>query len=449
MPSSDPHRQRDFDTSKLRTPRDVAGGGLLDRRLFLQRSVLLSAAAGPAIASGEIAEPWMRQPGRAFTNYGQPSPHESEVIRWISANAIVPGNGISWCPLQDLDGTITPNGLHYERHHNGVPDINPTMHKFVIHGHVDRALSFDIDTLLRYPRESRICIIECGGNSNAGWRRKPVQTAAGYAHGLVSCSEWTGVPVRLLLHEAGLRDAADWVIAEGADAFGMTISIPLAKLLDDALLALFQNGERIRPEQGYPLRLVAPGFEGVTNVKWLRTLRVSKQPVMARNETSRYTELQPSGKARMFTFTMGVKSLITHPSYGFHLPEPGFYEISGLAWSGSGRITRVEVSADGGASWADAALNAPVLPQSFTRFRIPWRWDGQPLVIQSRATDETGTVQPMRASLLAAHGRHGYFHYNAIVSWAINEQGYIKHVYVDDESTDGDDADPFNDEWDF
>ncbi len=431
----------------------VAGNGLLDRRVFLA-TVLAAGTATvtepvpAAAATTTESEPWRHMPGAPMRNYGQPSTHERDVIRWVSATPGAPTNGVSWCPLQDLDGIITPNGLHYERHHNGVPAIDPAVHRLVIHGAVERALTFSIDALLRYPRESRLCAIECGGNSNAGWRRKPIQTAVGYFHGLVSCSEWTGVPLRLLLREVGVTADAAWAVAEGADAFGMTVSVPLAKLREDALLALFQNGERIRPEQGYPLRLVVPGYEGVLNVKWLRTLKISREPVMARNETSRYTELQPSGRARMFTFTMAVKSVITAPSAGMRLDGAGYYEISGLAWSGRGRIARVEVSADGGETWAEAALNEPVLPYCFTRFRIPWQWNGRAAVLQSRATDETGEVQPTRATLLATRGRHGYFHYNAIVSWAVAPGGAIEHTYVDADP-DSDADDPFDDDWDF
>lgn len=427
----------------------VAGNGLLDRRLFLGAAFAAGAASivRPALAASD-AEPWRHAPGNGFSNYGQPSPHERDVIRWVSTTSGAPTNGISWCPLQDLDGIITPNGLHYERHHNGVPAIDPAVHRLVIHGEVQHALTFSVDALLRYPRESRICVIECGGNSNAGWRRRPIQTAVGYFHGLVSCSEWTGVPLRLLLAEAGAKPDAAWAIAEGADAFGMSVSVPLAKLRDDALLALFQNGERIRPEQGYPVRLVVPGFEDVLNVKWLRTLKIANQPVMARNETSRYTELQSSGKARMFTFAMAVKSVITAPSAGMRLEAPGYYEISGLAWSGHGSIRRVEVSADGGETWAEAVLNEPVLPRCFTRFRIPWQWDGRAAVLQSRALDETGAVQPSRAALLAARGRHGYFHYNAIVSWAVDPDGGVEHTYVD-AAADTAASDPFEDDWDF
>ncbi len=416
-------------------PRPVAGNGLLDRRLFLtSAAAFASASALPGTSHAEVRaalEAWQKVPGLPFSNYGRVSPHERQVIRWIVANDLVPGNGISWSPLHELDGTITPNGLHYERHHNGIPEIDPAAHKVRVFGAVRRALEFDLAALLRYPRHSTLCFIECGGNSNAGWRSNPVQVAAGYFHGLVSCSEWTGVPLRYLLKEAGLESGARWLIAEGADAFSMTVSIPLDKALDDCLLALFQNGERLRPEQGYPVRLLVPGWEGVLNVKWLKSMKISSEPAMARNETSKYTELLPDGRARMFTFTMQPKSLITSPSAEMHLEATGFYEISGLAWSGYGRITRVEISADGGLSWAEAALNEPMLPRCFTRFRIPWHWRGQKAVLQSRATDETGRVQPARAALIAERGRHGYYHYNAIVSWAVASDGRVRHTYVD------------------
>ncbi len=426
----------------------VAGNGLLDRRLFLSGVLKFSAIStiAPAAAGAMPEEPWMHEPGAGFSNYGEPSVHEKSVVRWISATEMAPGNGVSWSPLHELDGIITPSGLHFERHHNGVPQIDPARHSLVVMGRVERPLEFSVDALLRYPRVTRTCVIECGGNSNAGWRQKPIQTAAGYFHGLVSCSEWTGVPLGMLLDEAGIAKGARWLVAEGADAFGMTISLPLEKARDDCLLALFQNGERIRPEQGYPVRLLVPGWEGVVNVKWLRTLTVTDEPVMARNETSRYTELQPDGSARMFTFVMDAKSLITRPSAGMHLNGPGFYELSGLAWSGRGRIARVEVSADGGASWADAALNEPVLPQCFTRFRLPWRWNGESCVLQSRATDETGYVQPTRAALLAERGRHGYFHYNAIVSWQVDTAGVLTHAYVDAAAASAPE-DPFDADW--
>ena len=415
----------------------VAGGGLLDRRLFLKRGLIFSTAAtvSPQLFaefdnSDNALPPWMLEPGEPFSNYGQPSPFENKTIRWTMGNRMVPGNGVSWTPLHALEGTVTPNGLHFERHHNGIPRIDPKQHQLLIHGLVNKPLMFSITNLLRYPMQSCLCFVECGGNSNAGWRSAPIQTHAGYFHGMASCSEWTGVPLRILLDEAGIKKNAKWIIAEGADAAAIHISIPIEKAMDDCIVALYQNGEKIRPENGYPLRLVVPGWEGITNTKWLRRLHLTTKPVMARNETSRYTELLPSGKARQFTFVMDAKSLITNPSFGHKMDAAGLYQISGLAWSGRGKISKVEVSADSGKSWAEAELQEPVLQKCFTRFRIPWQWDGKTTVIKSRASDEIGYIQPERDELVNKRGRHGYFHYNAIVSWEISPDGTVRHVYA-------------------
>lgn len=420
----------------------MAGGGLLHRRLLLKGGLALASATAagsahagqplrPGAATAELAAPpWISEPGKPFTSYGMPSPHEAGVLRSIGANRSVPGNGVSWTPLEDIEGILTPSGLHFERHHNGVPQINPDLHRLIIHGRVRRSLSFTIESLLRYPMRSHLIFLECGGNSNAGWHEEPIQRPVGSFHGLVSCSQWTGVPLAILLDEAGVDHEASWAVAEGADALLMNVSIPLSKLMDDCIVALYQNGERIRPENGYPLRLIVPGWEGVVNVKWLRRLEITTEPVMARNETAKYTELLPSGRARMFTFVMEAKSLITHPSCNQELPGPGIYEVKGLAWSGRGRIRKVEVSADGGKSWAEAALDEPVLARCFTRFRLPWSWSGAPAVLKSRATDDSGYVQPEREALVAERGRHGYFHYNAIVAWAVDEIGTVSHVYA-------------------
>ena len=446
---------------------EVAPGGLLDRRQFLRgglsAALLAPLPVGVLAATGARTEASLaaddrgagtdggaaadtaphtepqpalastRTPGAPFSNYGTPSEYESDVVRWISDNPAAPGNGISWTPLHELEGTLTPNGLHFERHHNGVPDIDPAEHRLRVEGLVEQALEFSVDDLLRYPMQSVQCVIECGGNSNAGWNKRPLQAPVGYFHGLVSASEWVGVPVRHLLAEAGNLKSARWVVAEGADAIEHHMSIPMARILDSALIGLYQNGERLRPENGYPMRLLVPGCEGVLHVKWLRRLTLTDRPVMSRNETSRYTELLPSGKARAFTFVMQPKSIITSPSCGMTLPERGFYEIKGLAWSGRGSIRKVEVSADGGRNWAEAALDTPVQPRAFTRFRIPWRWNGQPATLVSRATDETGETQPTRRELVAARGRNGYFHYNAQVSYAVLEDGYLEHVYLEDD----------------
>jgi len=408
-----------------------------ERRTFIRRSLTLGGAAlaGAGARANESRQSdgppsWMTAPGKPFSNYGQPAESEKGVIRWIAANPAVPGNGVSWTPLQDLAGTITPNPLHFERHHNGVPVIDPAEHRLVIEGLVERRLEFSIEQLLRYPRESRICFIECGGNSSSGWQTQPLQSRVGHMHGLVSCSEWTGVRLSGLLHEAGIRDQANWLIAEGADAAGVVVSLPLSKATGDTLAALYQNGERLRPENGYPLRLVVPGWEGIVNLKWLRRLTLAREPLMSRFETAKYTDLQPDGIARQFSFEMGVKSVITEPSPGLGPDGAGHYEIRGLAWSGAGRISKVEVSVDAGETWEQARLQEPVLPASLTRFRIPWHWHGRRTILLSRAVDERGHQQPTRTELVNQHGAHQYYHYHAIVSWEVEAGGGVRHVYL-------------------
>ena len=408
-----------------------------ERRRFLRHGLYVGGAAlaeGGARAGSTAATQapprWMRETGAPFSNYGQPSPHEKAVIRWVSANPAVAGNGVSWSPLQNLAGMVTPNSLHFERHHNGVPSIDPEHHRLVIDGLVERPLSFSVPALLRYPRSSRLCFIECGGNSSAGWQPRPLQARVGHFHGLISCSEWTGVALSSLLREASPARDATWLVAEGADAAAVAVSIPLAKAMDDVLIALYQNGERVRPENGYPMRLLVPGWEGIVNVKWLRRLRLASAPQMTRYETSKYTDLLADGTARQFSFLMGVKSVITHPSPGMELEGAGLYEISGLAWSGAGRIQAVEVSVDGGANWSRARLQGPVLPACLTRFRWSWKWKGRRALLLSRALDEAGNRQPTRADLISRRGEHGYYHYNAMVSWELDDMGEVRHVYL-------------------
>ena len=425
----------------------AAGGGLLHRRALLRQGLVLATATaavpaaiaqtapaapppGDVVAPLDPNPPSLTTPGAPFSAYGSPSGFERRVMRAVGANADVPGNGVSWTPLESLEGIITPSGLHFERHHNGVPTIDPKQHRLMIHGLVKQPLTFSVDSLLRYPMRSHLIFLECGGNSNAGWHSEPIQRPVGSFHGMVSCSEWTGVPVSVLLDEAGVDASAAWAVLEGADAGALNVSLPLDKLREDCIVAIYQNGERIRPEQGYPLRLIVPGWEGIVNVKWLRRLQLTAEPAMTRDETAKYTELQPDGKARQFTYVMEAKSVITSPSAMQRLKDPGVYEIKGLAWSGRGRIARVDISADGGKTWAEAALQEPVLPRCLTRFRAAWNWSGKPAVLKSRATDETGYVQPERDVLVAERGRRGYFHYNAIVSWAVDEDGNVSHVYA-------------------
>jgi len=412
----------------------AAGNGILSRRLLLE-GALVAGVAG--IGSGASAEPlkvqsWMKIPGAGFAGYGQPSRYEEKLVRLIPPppNPATQGVGAARTPLQLLDGIITPSGLHFERSHSGIPDIDPEQHRLLIHGLVKRPLVFTVEALHRYPMQSRIAFIECGGNSQAlnAPQALPLNVAA--IHGVFSCAEWTGVKLSTLLDEAGVDPSARWVIAEGADSAAMSRSIPLAKALDDALVCLYQNGERVRPSNGYPVRLLLPGFEGNMNVKWLRRLKLAAEPAMTKDETSKYTILLRDEKAWQFVFPMEVKSIITRPSPGLALKGPGFYEISGLAWSGNGSIRQVDVSADGGQSWARAALHAPILPMAPVRFRAPWQWNGGPAVLQSRAIDDTGAVQPTRGAFAAERGLRGVYHYNAIASWRIDEKGEASNAYA-------------------
>jgi sulfane dehydrogenase subunit SoxC len=419
----------------MREPERIAGGGLLHRRAFLARSMLVPGALAAQRARGEgLADAaWSRQPGAAPSAYGVPAPQERDVARipFTRTPGIAPGAGVSFTPLHKLHGRITPAGLHFERHHAGVPAVDPERHRLVIHGLVREPLSFGVNDLLRYPLVSRLHFLECSGNSLVNALPDPQQLPCGVIHGLVSCSEWTGVPLRLLLEEAGVSPVARWGVAEGADGARMNRSIPLAKLREDALVALYQNGERLRPEQGYPLRLFLPGWEGNTSVKWLRRIELARTPVHSREETARYTDLLASGRAAQFTFEMGVKSVITHPSIGAELGAPGVYEISGIAWAGAGRVARVEVTADGGATWAEAEIEEPALPRCLARFRIAWRWDGGPAVLASRATDETGARQPERAEWLARYSPGGEkYHYHAVQRWRVEPGGGVRNVYA-------------------
>ena len=409
----------------------VAGNGLLHRRLFLTGS---AAVLGATIMTAKAAPPevpaWMKTPGMPMRAYGERSPHEAGVQRLVNAQPSTTGSGGSRTPIEALEGIITPSSLHFERHHSGVPDIDPAQHQVLIHGLVERPLIFSMEALARYPLVSRIQFLECSGNSGGNNNAEAPQQTAGGIHGLVSCSDWTGVPLGILLEEAGVKPEGRWLLAEGADAAAMSRSVPMAKAMDDAILAIHQNGERLRPEQGYPVRLFLPGYEGNMNVKWLRRIKVTAEPTMTKDETSKYSDLQTNGRSLLFTFPMEVKSVITSPSGTQKMRGPGLYQISGLAWSGFGRIRRVDVSADGGKTWGEAAPEGPALPKALTRFRMPWRWDGSPSVLQSRAIDETGAVQPTRAALMAARGAQFRYHYNAVQSWSVAAAGDVSNVYA-------------------
>jgi sulfane dehydrogenase subunit SoxC len=424
----------------------VAGNGLLHRRGLLQRSAAFVGAwgTGAGLATAAAAEPlaeapWGLAPGDPVPAYQTPSKFAKNVVRSLSNPNFEPRTSQSRAPHQLLDGTITPNGVFFTIIHDGIPDVDPSKHQLLIHGLVKRPLIFSYEALLRYPMTSRIAFIECGGNSAGLFSPQPLQADVQALHGLVSCAEWTGVKLSTLLDEAGIDPKAKWFIGEGADAAHVMRSVPLAKALDDAIIALYQNGEPLMPGNGYPMRLLLPGYEGNMNIKYLRRIKLLSEPALSYWEAQIYTEPLPNGKAYQFYFVSEVKSFITKPSPGLDLKEPGLYEISGLAYSGKGRITKVMVSADGGQSWGEAALQGPVLSMAFTRFRMPWQWNGGPAVLQSRAWDEDGNAQPTRAQFVAARGElpsvppllaFENHHFNAITSWAVGQKGQVTHVYA-------------------
>lgn len=406
------------------------------RRDFLRSSVAVGVSVGAAASAHSSplknqdngfleVDPWTKTQGSGFVNppYGLPSKYEKNVVRLLPSPAPTFLTG-SRTPLQSLHGIITPNGLVFERHHAGVPDINPDLHKLVIHGLVDRPMIFAMDDIVRFPSESRIYFLECSGNSAAELKKASNQTVQ-QIHGLVSCCEWTGVRLSTILQECGVQPNAKWALAEGADGAAMTRSIPMSKLMDDALLVYAQNGEMLRAEQGYPLRLFLPGYEGNMSIKWLRRIKLGTEPWQTREETSAYTDLRADGKASQFTFSMEVKSVITQPSGMMKLKSKGFYEISGFAWSGNGKIRRVEVSTNGGKSWNDAVLQEPVMDKSLVRFRFPWVWDGAPATLMSRAVDSSGEVQPTMDAVIKAKSANTFYHNNAIQPWRVAANGEV------------------------
>lgn len=400
------------------------------RRTFISKSILgLGGISSLKLKAGEHKpdpSKIMGEPVGKHDGYGQPSEH----VRFKRSHDGNAYSARSKTPLQDSFGIITPSGLHFERHHAGIPQIDPQDHKLAIFGQVKFAKVFKMEDLYRYPSTSGIYFIECSGNNKLSYKKKVKARSVQETHGLMSCSEWTGVKLSTVLEDVGVQRSATWMIAEGGDASRLARSIPIDKCWDDALLAYAQNGEPIRPEQGYPLRLVLPGWEGNTQIKWLKKLYLTNKPFMTQQETSKYTDLLPSGKARQFSFEMGTNSVITSPSGTQTLTKRGFCEIRGLAWSGKGKIKAVEVSVDGGQSWALARLHTPILKKCHTRFSFPWVWQGGEHIIQSRSIDEFGHVQPDRQSFLQLHGSSAYYHMNAIHSWKIKKSGEVVNVHV-------------------
>ena len=435
---------------KSKRPEDsfefVAGNGLINRRALLGQGLAVAGAMGAAgTITGAAAEPikdepWTLEFGSTIPPVQTPSRFEKDVVRTLSNPKGEFRNSHARTPHHLLNGTITPSGLHFTISHSGVPDIDPAQHKLVIHGMVRQPLEFTLDTLSRYPLVTRPHFVECAGNSAPMFSNEPMQVTAQAIHGLVSNSEWTGVPLSVLLDEAGIDPKSKWLVAEGADAQMLDRSIPVKKAYDDAMVVIYQNGERLMPGNGYPMRLLVPGYQGNMNVKHLHRIKAVDQPAYTFFETKNYSQILPGGKTWRFHFLMEVKSFITQPSFSLNMKGPGFYAISGVAYSGAGRIAKVMVSADGGKSWGEAALQGPIHDKAFTRFVMPWRWDGQPAVLQSRAWDEAGNVQPLRAEFVAARGEtkkplatplaFPNQHYNSITSWGVQPNGEIKHVYA-------------------
>ena len=412
------------------------------RRSFMGKALAMGAgvatAAGAArAADGESAI--LKLPehsttlGRpvASTGYGSPSKWEANLQRRQSPGLTrVPQASVSFTPLQGLFGIITPSGLHFERHHQGWYDIDPSQHRLMINGLVKEAKVFTMDDLMRLPSVSRIHFIECGANTGAEWARVALPTVQ-YTHGMISCSEYTGVLLSTLLEMCGAdTKKGKYVLAEGADGSSMTRTIGMDRALDDVMVAWAMNGEMLRPENGYPLRLVVPGVQGVSWVKYLRRIEVGDQPYDTKDETIHYIDLMPDGTHRQYTSIQECKSVITTPSGGQTLLDKGYHHISGLAWSGRGKIKRVDVSVDGGRNWRTAKIESQVLPKALTRFGIDWTWDGSPAILQSRAIDETGYVQPQMNQLRAVRGTKSIYHNNAIQSWQVAASGEVTNVQV-------------------
>ncbi len=369
--------------------------------------------------------------GVATDGYGKPSKWESNLTRRESPGLTrVTQASVSFCPLQGLFGIITPSGLHFERHHQGWWDIDPSKHRFMVNGLVSRPRVFTMDDLMRLPSVSRIHFIECGANTGPEWGNVALPSVQ-YTHGMISCAEFTGVLLSTVLEMCGIdKKRARYVLAEGADGSSMTRTISMETAMDDVIVAWGMNGEMLRPENGYPLRLVVPGVQGVSWVKYLRRIEVGDKPYATKDEAVHYIDLQPDGQHRQYTSIQECKSVITTPSGGQTLLDQGYYNISGLAWSGRGSVKRVDVSVDGGRNWRTARMEGPVLSKALTRFNIDWVWDGKPAIIQSRAIDSTGYVQPKINQLRAVRGTRSVYHNNAIQSWKITENGEVSNVQV-------------------
>lgn len=411
------------------------------RNAFLAAGAAMTAPAALAVGSKRAGDPailelpeWSTTLGQPVAThpYGMPSKYEAGLVRRESPGLTrVPGSSVSFAPLQGMFGIISPSGLHFERHHQGWHDVDPNRHRLMINGMVKTEAVYTMDDLMRLPSVSRIHFIECGANTGMEWGNVAVPTVQ-YSHGMLSCSEFTGVPLKLILDMCGADyKKGRYILAEGADGSSMTRTIPMEMVESgEVLVAYGMNGEMMRPENGYPLRLVVPGVQGVSWVKWLRRIEVGDMPWGAKDEAVHYIDMMPDGVHRQYTSVQECKSVITSPSGGQILLDKGFHNITGLAWSGRGKVTRVDVSVDGGMNWMPARIEGPVQTKALTRFNCDWVWDGKPYILQSRAVDETGYVQPTYGQLRKVRGSSSIYHNNAIQSWKVSESGEVGNVQV-------------------
>ena len=414
----------------------LAAGAAAGASQVLAESAALSADGGdPNILSLPAHSKGLGKPV-ATDGYGLPSKYEANVQRRTSPGLTqTPQASVSFAPLQSLFGIVTPNGLHFERHHQGWWDIDPTKHRLLVNGSDEAMVKtprvFTMDELMRLPSVSRFHFIECGANTGMEWGNVAVPTVQ-YTHGMLSCGEFTGVPLRTLFELCGVdTKRGRYVLGEGADGSSMTRTVPMELVESgEVLVAWAQNGEMLRPENGYPLRLVVPGVQGVSWVKYLRRIEVGDKPYGAKDETLHYVDLMPDGLHRQYTSTQECKSVVTTPSGGQVLLDKGFYNVTGLAWSGRGKIKQVDVSVDGGRNWRTARLESPVLSKCLTRFNLDWVWDGKPALVQSRAMDETGYVQPSTKQLREVRSTRSIYHNNSIQTWQVQENGEVRNVQL-------------------
>lgn len=419
-----------------------------ERRSFLRKAFLAAGGAASAVAAPglfaqtgkDVGDPAiLNLPAHskglgapvAAKGYGTPSKYEENLQRRESPGLTrVGAASVSFAPLQGFFGIITPSGLHFERHHQGFWDIDPREHRFMINGLVKTPKVYTMDDLMRLPSISRMYFIECGANTGMEWGNVAVPTVQ-YTHGMLSCCEYTGIPLKWLLDDCGADfKNGKYVLAEGADGSGMTRTINMSSVLDDVMVAYGMNGEMLRPENGYPLRLVVPGVQGVSWVKYLRRIEVGDKPYATKDETLHYVDLMPDGLHRQYTSIQEVKSVITSPSGGQVLMEKGYFNITGIAWSGRGKITKVDVSVDGGRNWKVARLETPILDKCLTRFNLDWTWNGSDAILMSRATDSTGHVQPSITELRKVRGTRSIYHNNKIQSWLVAANGEVSNVQL-------------------